>query len=233
MKRVFFVAFLCGFSIGTFAQKIGVLTPEEFERVIQDEADEQIVDVRTADEFSEGYIGGAVNVDINGEEFKKQIATLDKSKPVMLYCLSGGRSGKAAQYLSKEGFKTIYHLEGGMLKWNAAGKAVVAGKKKASGMSPDQFQSKLGDQQLVLVDFHAKWCAPCKKMAPELQALSEELRDTFTLLKIDADENSILVDSLHVDGLPGLILFQNRKKVWSHTGYLDKKAIRAQILKFK
>ncbi|WP_222982977.1 rhodanese-like domain-containing protein [Flagellimonas meishanensis] len=79
----------------------------------------QLVDVRTAQEYSEGRIDDAVNFDVNGEFFMEQIGTLDKTKPVYLYCKMGGRSSKAAEILKNEGFKEIYNYTGGYNDWSS------------------------------------------------------------------------------------------------------------------
>lgn len=76
----------------------------------------QIVDVRTPEEYNEGHIPGAVNMDVQGADFASQIATLDKERPVAIYCRSGRRSKRAAQQMSEIGLK-VTELEGGILSW--------------------------------------------------------------------------------------------------------------------
>ncbi|WP_339888573.1 rhodanese-like domain-containing protein [uncultured Flavobacterium sp.] len=88
------------------------------------ESTSQIVDVRTSEEFAEGHIQKAVNIDVNSADFITKIATLDKEKPVMVYCRSGGRSAKAAGILKENGFKQVYDLDGGIIDWNAANKPI-------------------------------------------------------------------------------------------------------------
>ncbi len=81
-------------------------------------ADVQLVDVRRPNEFLEGHIEGALNIDFLEDGFAKKIEReLDKEKPVMLYCRSGRRSAAAARELEALGFKEIYDLEGGFLQW--------------------------------------------------------------------------------------------------------------------
>ena len=80
--------------------------------------DAVIVDVRTPGEVAAGYIKGAtVFADINGADFTSQIAKLDKSKAYLVYCRSGARSSAAADYLTKQGFKKVYNLVGGISNW--------------------------------------------------------------------------------------------------------------------
>ena len=79
--------------------------------------DVQLVDVRTPQEYNNGHIDDAVNFDINGTSFLKQIKTLDKEKPVYLYCKMGGRSNRAAEILKSKGFKKIFDYTGGYDDW--------------------------------------------------------------------------------------------------------------------
>jgi thioredoxin 1 len=214
---------------GSGQEKKDVLSPDEFETEINELPDEQIVDVRTEEEFSKAHIEDAFNININAPEFDQQVGALDKAKPVMVYCLSGARSAKAAEFMKKKGFRKIYVLKGGMLQWNASEKPVIATQTEGPGMSSHAFQNSIGGDKLVLVDFYAKWCAPCKKMAPDLEAIADENKGKLILLKINVDENSYLIDSLKVNTLPKLMLFKNGKAIWSHEGYMEKSSIEKNV----
>jgi len=93
------------------------LTAEEFHQVISSKS-VQLVDVRTADEYNGGTIEGAQNIDYYASDFKSQIAELDKSEPVYLFCRSGSRSAKAMKIFKEAGFTEIYNLIGGYSGWN-------------------------------------------------------------------------------------------------------------------
>ncbi len=95
---------------------IKIVTTEEVETIIQSE-DVQLIDVRTPEEYEEGHILNAQNIDYNSPNFEVDITKLDKTKPVLLYCKSGNRSGKSSQIFLEAGFKTIYDLEGGITEW--------------------------------------------------------------------------------------------------------------------
>lgn len=89
-----------------------------FTKTIKELPNEQIVDVRTPDEFAEGAIDNAVNMNYHDSDFAEQaVGKLDKNKPVMLYCAGGVRSAKAAKILKKQGFTEIYDLEKGYSSW--------------------------------------------------------------------------------------------------------------------
>jgi len=78
----------------------------------------QLIDVRTPNEFSNGHIENAVNVDFfNQNNFGAAFTKLDKKKPLYIYCRSGKRSSRAAKQLAGLGFEKIYDLEGGYIKW--------------------------------------------------------------------------------------------------------------------
>src|SRR6185503_14004913 len=96
---------LYGCSNGQGQSTVTNLPATEFAQKIKELPDAQIVDVRTPEEFSKGHLKNAGNIDWNRIDFTKQISTLDKSKPVFVYCLSGGRSSAAASKMRSEGFK--------------------------------------------------------------------------------------------------------------------------------
>lgn len=104
------------------AQEKKTVPVNEFEKGI---ADKKVIllDVRRPEEFNDGHIKGALNANWqNPEEFKAKVATLDKSKKVYVYCLSGVRSGKAADYLVQNGYTQVVALNGGVEAWKEAGK---------------------------------------------------------------------------------------------------------------
>lgn len=84
-----------------------------------------IVDVRTKEEFNEGHLKDAKNIDIMEPTFDAELAKLDKTQPVLVHCQAGGRSTRALPTFEKLGFTTIIHLDGGYGGWLDAGKPVV------------------------------------------------------------------------------------------------------------
>ena len=95
---------------------IQLLEPTDFKSAIAD-SNVQLLDVRTLEEYEEGHIENATRIDFNSEDFKANVQKLDKSKPVYLYCRSGGRSAKASALMAELGFTEIYDLQGGFLAW--------------------------------------------------------------------------------------------------------------------
>jgi phage shock protein E len=97
--------------------------PDEFEKLWQDKKG-IVLDVRTTKEYDAGHIPGAVNIDINSPTFDKQISDLDKSQTYLVHCASGIRSVRACEKMTRQDFKNLINLEGGLKAWQKAGKPV-------------------------------------------------------------------------------------------------------------
>lgn len=83
-----------------------------------------LLDVRTAEEYQNGHIAKAINMDVNAAGFSQQILTLDKSHTILVYCKSGKRSARAASELRGLGYKVV-DLAGGIGAWTAAQKPIL------------------------------------------------------------------------------------------------------------
>lgn len=206
------------------------LNASEFSKKISETQDAKIIDVRTPEEFEKGHLINALNYDWNGNNFDTEISSLDKSKPVFVYCLSGGRSGSAASKMRSDGFKEVYELEGGIIKWRAENLQETTDNKIIPvGYTMEDFQKLIQSDKLVLVDFYADWCEPCLKMKPFLEEIALEQKDKLSIIRINADDNQALLKSLNIEGLPELQLYQNNNKKWSHNGYISKEELVKQL----
>ncbi|MDC6354716.1 MULTISPECIES: rhodanese-like domain-containing protein [Robiginitalea] len=95
------------------------LTQEDWREQLESDPDAVILDVRTDEEMEEGYIPGAIQIDIyRGQGFLDEVEKLDKSKSYYVYCRSGNRSGQACSLMQSKGFERTYNLVGGMLEWD-------------------------------------------------------------------------------------------------------------------
>ena len=94
-----------------------VVSQTEFKTLIK-AGNGQLLDVRTPGEFNAGHIKNADNINFTGSDFREKVAKLDREKPVLIYCHSGNRSGKASLILKELGFKEVYDLQGGYSNWN-------------------------------------------------------------------------------------------------------------------
>ena len=80
-----------------------------------------ILDVRTPEEFAEGHIEGAVQIDFYAPDFADRIAELDRDVPYLVYCQSGTRSGQTRQLMADLGFRSVTDVDGGFVAWIDAG----------------------------------------------------------------------------------------------------------------
>ena len=83
------------------------------------EPDFVILDVRTPEEFAEGHIENAVNIDFYADAFPDELDGLDRNRTYLIYCRSGGRSGSTTKMMKELGFKDVYNMEGGINSWRA------------------------------------------------------------------------------------------------------------------
>ena len=227
--RLFFL--ILSFAIlsckGQPTKKIESVAPEVFAEKIKATSNAQILDVRTPEEFASEHIDKATNINWLGDDFVTNVENLDKSKPVFVYCKSGGRSAKASAKLAELGFKTIYELQGGIMKWNAAGFSKPS--EKIVGMSSQEYAELLNSDKKVLIDFYAEWCAPCKKMTPYLLKMQKDLADKVTIIRLNADENKTLISEMKIDELPTLLLYENKELKWKHSGYISEEDLKKQL----
>jgi thioredoxin len=188
------------------------INPEAFSKAIS-AGKIQVLDVRTADEYKSGHINNALQANwLDKNEFNDRTSHLDKNKHVYIYCFSGGRSGAAAEVLRAKGY-TVTNLEGGINAWKREGKALVGVDPNAKQTSMASYEGQVRSTKIVLVDFGAEWCPPCKKMEPVLDAFMKQNSKKLTLVKVDGGIETALMKSLKVEALPTFILYKNGKEV--------------------
>lgn len=222
-----FFSFLFSSCIGQTSKNIEVLPATEFSQKILATSKAQIIDVRTPEEFESGHIENAKNINWLGYDFQKDVATLDKTKPVFVYCKVGGRSAKAAAKLSEMGYTQIYDLDGGFLKWESAG--MVVPTDKIIGICSQEYAELLNTNKEVLISFYAPWCAPCKKMEPYMLQMQKEATDKYVIVRLNADENKTIMKELKIDELPTLLLYKNKEMVWKHSGFISEEDLKKQL----
>lgn len=206
--------------------------PATFDSLINALSNEQLLDVRTIEEYKSGHLENSINYDWNDATFHENIKNLDKSKPVLVYCRSGNRSGQAADHLREQGFKQVYELEGGITAWESEGRPVTAaeGQLAADGeVTLEMYNKTIADNPVVLVDFTATWCGPCKMLAPSLHELEKEMSTQFVLLTVDVDRDRPVAEHMNIMAMPTLVLYKKGEIQWRNEGLVPKDLVADKI----
>ena len=102
---------------------------------------------------------------------------------------------------------------------------------KMENTNKAQFKQAVADNKLVLVDFYATWCGPCKMMAPVIEEINQEMSDSVKVLKVDVDQEGDLAREYQITAIPTLVLIKNGKLVSKSMGFKPKNAIQELIHK--
>ncbi|NDC78946.1 MAG: thioredoxin [Chitinophagia bacterium] len=192
------------------AQPVGELPPDAYGKAIG-AAGIQLLDVRTAGEYRSGHLKGALQADWrDSAQFADRTQHLDRNRPVYVYCLSGGRSAAAAQYLRAKGFREVTNLSGGISAWKTAGMPVEAEDPQKAQTPRATYDALAASAPVVIVDFGAEWCPPCRKMEPVLKSYMEgKSEQKIRLVKMDGGSETELMKEMKVTALPTFILYRN------------------------
>lgn len=201
-----------------------LLSAKVFQQQIAKTIDAVIIDVRKPEEFKGGSIPKAINIDFEDDYFQLHAKQLDASKTYFIYCLSGTRSNLAADFLRKNGFKKVYELDGGMLAWRNNDLPILYQGQVdlADKISNESYQLIIKEEKVVLVDFYAPWCGPCKRMQPMLEEISRQFEGKAKIVRINIDENKKLSKRLGIDEIPFFKLYRNGKEIGNYIGELDR-----------
>ena len=188
-------------------------------------ADEFIVlDVRTNQERANGFLANSTHIDFYDVAFLDKLNLLDKTKPIYIYCMVGGRSSKAANKILKAGFNEVYNLNGGFLKWSN-NNLLIEIPEKTNEVTTQQYNKSFLDSTInsnsnLLLYVSTKWCAPCKKMNPVIDSLSKNYIKELKVLKLDLDQNMFLNEVYNIQSIPFFVLYKNNQQVWLKNGII-------------
>ena len=191
---------------------------------ILNDTDIIILDVRTSEEINAGYIPNSTFIDYYDKNFENKINLIDPSKKIYTLCKSGGRSVKAAEILSKNGFRNVYNLEGGFMRWKANKmpydiNLVNNDSSNTDLISEISLDSLIKNNTNTLIYISTKWCSPCKKMEPIIDKLVDN-NSSLKVIKIDLDANTYAQERFDVKSLPALVLYENNSVVWHKNGII-------------
>ncbi len=236
MKQLFFLfLFMLTLPVSSQKNSHSILTsPKDFQVQIDSTKKPVIIDIRTPEEYRSGHIKSAINFNFYSDSFKLNLANLDKTKTVFIYCLAGGRSANAAQIMLNYGFKNIIELDGGLLNWRAHNlpeQKANENKILDSTLTFSNYKLLILKKRKTLVSFYAPWCSPCLKMKPFLDKMSLDSL-SFSIIRLNADENEILMKELFVPKIPYLILYIDGVKTWEYKGYISEENLKKELSVF-
>ena len=234
MIRYIYIFFIVNlFSCNENKSNSNLISANDFNKMIRNDKSAIIIDVRTPEEFNKGHLRNSLNVNWFDENFDENLKIFNKNLPVFVYCLSGGRSSKANEKIQSLGFKNVYELDGGILEWrkNKLPEALLNNNYENS-LTVDDFNVFIETEKIVLIDYYANWCAPCKIMEPYLDEILNEYSENLNLVRINYDDNLPLVRSLEVYGLPVLQIYKDKNLLWSHVGFIEKSSVEKEIKKY-
>ena len=188
-----------------------------------------LIDVRTPSEFSNGHIEDAGQLNYYAFDFRKKLLLLPKEKPVYLYCNTGYRSQKAAEFLIKNGYDQVYNLEKGIMEWELLDLTVVvepdARPDRKDKMESDEYFALIKSDRPVFIDFYAPWCGPCRRMMPMIDSLKTAYGGKIDVVKINADASKRLVKELELGSVPWFRMFRNGEQIFEHSGMLTEERV--------
>ena len=201
-------------------EKIDILS---FNKFLND-TDIIILDVRTSEEINAGYIPNSTFIDYYDKNFENKINLIDRSKKIYTLCKSGGRSVNAAKILSKKGFRNVFNLEGGFMRWKANKmpydiNLVNNDSSNSVLISEISLDSIIKNKINTLIYISTKWCFPCNKMEPIIDKLVDN-NDSLKVIKIDLDANAYAQEKFDVKSLPAFVLYENNSVVWRKNGII-------------
>lgn len=220
MKKLF-VSILTNlaFVFGVLAQKDErvSLPIDSFHAKLSREAKPQLIDARSAEEFAQNHIEGAVNINALLTDLESRIQALDKQKPVFIYSIAAGRSGALAKDLRSKGFIEVYDLAGGIANWIGSGKPYFSTAK--SRLTLAEFKKLVAENRNLLVDIGSRYCGACKKVKPLLDSLRKKHGDALKIVEIELEDSPQLIAELKtVNVFPYIILYNSGEVVLKRGG---------------
>lgn len=225
---ILFTGIIFLFSFTLKSQDYFNLNSDEFKNTISENKG-TLLDVRTNGEFLNGHIKGSGQLNYYSFSFKQKLLLLPKNQPVYLYCNTGYRSRKAAEFLAENGYKEVYNLKHGIMEWELNDFPVIvdpnAKPDTKDKMEADEYYALIQSDKKVFIDFYAPWCAPCRKMLPMIDSLKTEYKDKVTIVKINADASKKLIKELKVASVPYLVMYDNGKLLYEHNGLVKRRQL--------
>lgn len=96
----------------------------------------------------------------------------------------------------------------------------------------ETFKDIINGDKVVLVDFFATWCGPCKTMNPIIDEVASEMKGKMRTLRVDIDKNQITATNYQIQSVPTFMIFRKGKILWRHSGAISKSSLMEQLKYF-
>ena len=123
-------------------------------------------------------------------------------------------------------------MEGGLTAWKKAGKS-VEGLKEDHKITAADYAKLSSAAKLVLIDFGATWCPPCKKMEPVINNIRNTMSEKVLVNYVDGGQNTELMTNNKVEALPTFIIYKQGKEVWRKQGIVSQDEFNSVINSFQ
>ena len=122
-------------------------------------------------------------------------------------------------------------MEGGLYGWQNAGFPVSEAKSDLTSikMTEDDLFALIQKEEIILFDFYAPWCAPCKKMAPIIDKIEEEYSTRVSVERVDVAANPSIGKSFDVSSIPVFAIYHMGKEVWRSNGLTEKSLLESEL----
>ena len=232
MKSILFAAFIL-LSACNPMKSNSLLEVADFKAKVS-EPNAQILDVRTDVEFKKAHIANAVNISYSSANFDAMATQLYPDIPTFIYADTEAEAVAAAQKLNSFNFKDLFVLKGGIAAWQSANLPLEAEQpKKIYESDTMPFEEARKGNKLVMVDFNATWCKPCKMIEPFVHRLHDNRASEVIVYSIDTDQRPDLATEYNANQIPLLVFIKNNQEVHRSLGAISEEELNAMVDKYK
>lgn len=207
---------------------------------VEDLADEisdpnvQILDVRDTASFNKGFIARSTNIDLAHPKFDSLVSKFYSSLPVYIVAANEEQGATAVTRMNILGYRQAQYLEKGIGAWQSAGNSLETFKPKRIYESDTiPFTEARKGSKLVMVDFNAEWCKPCKMLEPAVKKAHDELADDVIVYSINIDEHKEYIQEYDASSIPLLVFIKNGVVLHRSLGLISEEELYSLINKYK
>ncbi len=133
--------------------------------------------------------------------------------------------------MRSNGFKKVYELSNGLVAWNSKNLplAGAGNQTNTDKISMDEYKMMIRSDKVVLIDYYAPWCDPCKKLEPILANLQQQYIGKIKVVRLNIDENKQLAIQLSIQSIPLIKICKNGVEVWTNNGMMEESDLKKVV----